>query len=80
MLVIAGSAKSIRRALDAKINAREALTAHRQDLEREKLKAGLGGQRLGKHKVPEGEVDVQLGEELSESLRELKVRSRAYFG
>ncbi|EAU83781.2 hypothetical protein CC1G_07516 [Coprinopsis cinerea okayama7 len=35
-------------------------------------KAGLAGQRLGKHKVPEGEVDVQLGEDLSESLRQLK--------
>lgn len=34
---------------------------------------GLAGQKLGKHKVPEGGVDVQLGEELSESLRALKV-------
>lgn len=39
-----------------------------------KLKGGLAGQRLGKHIVPTGEVDVQLGEELSESLRGLKVR------
>ena len=34
----------------------------------------LSGQRLGKHKVPEGEASVQIGEDLSESLRELKVR------
>ena len=39
----------------------------------EKLKQGLAGQKIGKHKVPEGEIDVQLGEELSESLRALKV-------
>lgn len=36
-------------------------------------RSGLAGQRLGKHKVPEKEVDVQLGEDLSESLRALKV-------
>jgi len=40
---------------------------------REKLRTqGLKGKRLGKHWVPEGDVDVQLGEDLSESLRELK--------
>lgn len=37
--------------------------------------AGLGGQKLGKHKVPENRIDVQIGEDLSESLRELKVCS-----
>ena len=36
-------------------------------------KQGLVGQKFGKHKVPEGEVEVQLGEDLSESLRGLKV-------
>ncbi|KAF7289443.1 Ribosome biogenesis protein NOP53 [Mycena chlorophos] len=30
------------------------------------------GKKLGKHRVPVGEVDVQLGEDLSETLRELK--------
>jgi hypothetical protein len=39
----------------------------------EKLrKKGLAGQKLGKHKVPESELVVQLGEDLSESLRVLK--------
>ena len=33
----------------------------------------MAGQKLGKHKVPQGEVEVQLGEDLSESLRGLKV-------
>lgn len=35
---------------------------------------GLVGQRLGKHRIQEGQVDVLLGEELSETLRELKAR------
>ena len=34
---------------------------------------GLAGQKFGKHIVREGEVNVQLGEELSESLRGLQV-------
>ena len=39
--------------------------------------SGLAGRRVGKHTVREAEPEVQLGEELSESLRELKVRSKA---
>jgi nucleolar protein 53 len=39
---------------------------------------GLAGQRLGRHKVPEGRVDVQLGEDLTETLRGLKVIGAAY--
>jgi hypothetical protein len=42
-------------------------------LEEKVRKQGLAGQKLGKHKVPQGEVEVQLGEELSRTLRELKV-------
>lgn len=38
-------------------------------------KGGMQGMRVGRHKVPEQEVDVQLGEDLSESLRALKVGS-----
>lgn len=41
-------------------------------------KHGLAGQRLGKHKVPEGQVDVQLGEDLTETLRGLKVIDAEY--
>ena len=40
--------------------------------------SGLAGQKLGKHVVREGEVDVQLGEELSESLRGLQVCDAYY--
>lgn len=34
---------------------------------------GLSGQKLGKHTVPVSDIEVQLGENLSESLRGLKV-------
>ena len=40
---------------------------------------GMKGRRLGKHRVPEGDIDVQLGEDLSESLRALKVCCRYFF-
>jgi Nop53 (60S ribosomal biogenesis) len=46
----------------------------RLELQEKMKKMGLAGQKLGKHKVPEGEVSVQIGEDLSESLRGLKVR------
>ena len=40
----------------------------------EKLeKQGFAGMKVGKHKVPEPDIDVQLGEDLSGSLRGLKV-------
>jgi hypothetical protein len=42
---------------------------------KERLRGGLAGQKVGKHFVKEGEVDVQLGEDLSESFRALKVGS-----
>lgn len=41
----------------------------------EALRKGLAGRRWGKYKVPVEQIDVQLGEDLRPSLRELKVRS-----
>ncbi|KAI0701935.1 ribosome biogenesis protein Nop53/GLTSCR2 [Cytidiella melzeri] len=66
-------AKSLRKTLskDAAHRERIRLEQHQLALQ-EKLKKGLAGQRLGKHIVPEGEVDVQLGEDLSESFRAIK--------
>ncbi|VDB96656.1 unnamed protein product [Peniophora sp. CBMAI 1063] len=62
----------------AKLTAQEQAAAalraaQRKEARLARLRAGLGGVRLGKHVVPRGEVDVQLGEELSESLRGLRV-------
>ena len=73
MLASVDSAKALRRAISRNLAAREQLRQQQQLALQEKLKKGLGGQKIGKHKVPEGEIDVQLGEELSESLRGLKV-------
>lgn len=45
----------------------------------EKLRqSGLVGQRLGKHRIRETEPDVQLGEELSETLRGMKVEGNLF--
>ncbi|KAH9000566.1 tumor suppressor protein Gltscr2 [Lactarius hatsudake] len=70
------SAKSLRKAAD-KTRAARARAAEERRVKREALLAqsGLAGQKLGKHIVREGEVDVQLGEELSESLRGLQHRA-----
>ncbi|KAI0943675.1 hypothetical protein AcW1_002776 [Taiwanofungus camphoratus] len=72
MLASVGSANALRKVLSKNLAARERLRVQRQQAVQEKLRKGLAGQRLGKHKVPEGEVIVQLGDELSESLRALK--------
>ncbi|KAI0372350.1 P60-like protein [Pilatotrama ljubarskyi] len=72
MLATVDSAKALRKAIARNLATRERLRAQRQAALQEKLRQGLAGQRIGKHVVPEGEIDVQLGEELSESLRGLK--------
>jgi len=73
------SAKSLRKAAD-RSRATRARVAEERRVKREALLAqsGLAGQKLGKHIVREGEVDVQLGEELSESLRGLQVCGAYY--
>jgi nucleolar protein 53 len=44
---------------------------------KEKERLGLeGGEKIGKWNVPKGRVEVQLGEDLAESLRQLKVSHR----
>lgn len=73
MLAVIPSAKTLRRANAKLMLARKMEQEKKLTAETEKLKQqGLAGRKLGKHKVPEGTVDVQLGEDLSESLRQLK--------
>ncbi|EMD36938.1 hypothetical protein CERSUDRAFT_114850 [Gelatoporia subvermispora B] len=73
MLASVDSAKNVRKAIAKQLAVQEALRQQREAEQQERLKKeGMVGQRLGKHKVPEGEIDVQLGEELTESLRQLK--------
>ncbi|KAF9266567.1 P60-like protein [Marasmius fiardii PR-910] len=56
----------------------EELVARRKASLAAKLKNGMAGRRMGKYKVPEGHIDVQLGEELSENLRGLKVEGNLF--
>ncbi|KAI0672234.1 P60-like protein [Trametes maxima] len=72
MLANVDSAKALRKSIGRNLATRERLRAQRQAALQEKLRLGLAGQKIGKHVVPEGAIDVQLGEELSESLRALK--------
>jgi nucleolar protein 53 len=71
--------KALRKDVEAARTEQERITAERKLEKMEKLRKGLVGQRVGKHKVTEGDIDVQLGEDLSESLRGLKVRHPALF-
>ena len=65
--------KSTTKSVDAHLSQREQARLRKKLLLRAKLRqSGLAGMRLGKHVVQESAPDVQLGEDLSESLRGLK--------
>lgn len=65
--------KSLKAAVDAAKTEQERISAARKLERLEQLKKGLAGKRLGKHKVQESQIDVQLGDDLADSLRGLKV-------
>jgi Nop53 (60S ribosomal biogenesis) len=68
------SVKTLHKVVDKTLAGREQAARERRAKQEARLaQVGLVGQRLGKHIVREGGVDVQLGEELSESLRGLQV-------
>lgn len=72
-------ARGLRRSMAKSIAERELEILQKKSALKYRLKKhGLAGQRLGKHKVPEGQVDVQLGEDLTETLRGLKVIGAEY--
>ena len=74
-LAIVELAKGFRRANARQVTAQERVTEEKRlQMELKIRQAGLAGQKLGKHKVPEMPVEVQIGEDLSENLRGLKVR------
>ena len=58
----------------ARLSAARAQAAEERRLQKEAIlaKQGLSGVKVGKHKVPAQRIDVQTGDELSESLRTLK--------
>lgn len=67
-------AKGLRRSNARLVAQQETEQAHRKIALKDRLRRhGLAGQRLGKHKVPERQIEVQLGEDLTENLRGLKV-------
>jgi nucleolar protein 53 len=74
-LAMLSTLKTTTKAVDARLSEREQARLRKKALLQAKLRqTGLVGRRLGKHIVQEAEADVQLGEDLSESLRGLKVR------
>ena len=79
LLASVHTAKSLRKHAHRSAAARDRLRLeqHQHALEA-KLKHGLAGQRLGRHVVPAGDVDVQLTEDLSENLRSLKVEGNLF--
>jgi nucleolar protein 53 len=75
MLASVTLAKSLRKSLE-KGQVVHAQTLLERDAKlREKLRGGLGGSKLGRHRVGGEQIDVQLGEDLTESLRGLKASS-----
>ncbi|EKM56661.1 uncharacterized protein PHACADRAFT_194252 [Phanerochaete carnosa HHB-10118-sp] len=73
LLAAVPAAKALRKRQMKLLRERQAqLRGRHEQQTKVKLARGLAGQKLGKHTVPEGEIDVQLGEDLSESLRTLK--------
>ncbi|KDR76926.1 hypothetical protein GALMADRAFT_66490 [Galerina marginata CBS 339.88] len=73
LLASISDVKTLRRTTAQAMSTQEQEREERRIALVEKLKKhGVAGQKLGKHKVPEGRVDVQIGEDLSESLRGLK--------
>lgn len=68
-----GDARTLGKAALKMMKAREEEKAQRQlAIQYRMRRRGLAGQRLGKHTIPEENVEVQLGEDLSESLRAMK--------
>ena len=65
--------KSLRREADGAAEASEQARLARKLARRLRIQRGLGGRKLGRHRVPEVDVDVQISEDLSESFRALKV-------
>ncbi len=65
---------------EARLAAARAQAAEARRLEKATLlaKQGLSGVKVGKHKVPRQKIDVQTGDELSESLRTLKTEGNLF--
>ncbi len=79
LLASVNEAKTIRRTTAKVMQERELLRVKKRlNLAKKLEENGLAGQKLGKHKVPASDIEVQLGENLSENLRGLKVGSESF--
>ena len=56
--------------------SKEKLRQEKRKIFRQQLRQGLAGQKFGKHTVQKAKIDVQLGEDLTDTLRGLKVGFR----
>lgn len=65
--------RSIAKETKRKLTAREALIVAKKLEAAKASRQSLAGRKIGKHVVKPGELDVQLTDELSESLRALQV-------
>jgi nucleolar protein 53 len=74
------AAKVMRKALEQSSASKEKLREEKRRFLRERLREGLAGQKFGKHTVQKPNIDVQLGEDLTDSLRGLKVSFRGIIG
>ncbi|PVF93632.1 tumor suppressor protein Gltscr2 [Serendipita vermifera] len=70
--------KALKRDVQSARDEQERVAAQRKLEKMEQLRNGLVGRRFGRHKINEGDIDVQLGEDLSESLRGLKVEGSLF--
>ena len=73
MATLANLQKKVENTLSSR---KQVLEARRAALEAKQLVGYQGGEKIGKHKVLSSNVDVQLGEDLSENMREVKVSTR----
>jgi nucleolar protein 53 len=63
----------MQKSLERSTASRAKLYEEKRRVLRDKLSRGLAGQKFGKHTVQKAKIDVQLGEDLTDSLRGLKV-------
>lgn len=78
MLVTLDRAKSLAKEIDNARTEHEREEAERKLERLKQLHKGLMGTRVGKHRVIEPEVDVQLGEDLAETLTGLKTEGNLF--
>ncbi|KAG8982601.1 hypothetical protein FRB94_013281 [Tulasnella sp. JGI-2019a] len=72
-------AKLMDKEVAARLSAKDKALLERRMRRKDRFKAGLAGKKLGsKHIVPRGEIDVQLGEDLSKNLQGLKVEGNLF--